>query len=577
VSEQTPPQTAPHSACAGTSGDTSRANVPNAASVAEKRVGGVARRLADTTRQFIDLCRRERLWAAAMAAFVLVWTVELYLVQAHTLVYPNETGPRFAFFAPKIRLVLDLLFVSALTCWLRPRWLCVAVIGAFFAYLGLITYYQHFARPISLLTIFANWREGSRVIGLGVELFPKSVAVILLVVLAVELGALALARKVPLPRNCARLGGAAFTAAYVVLYLATNVYDPLETIQTTRGVGRLGAIRGYLGPWFAEWYYLQDDRVLARALELRDEPYDRLTPLEADLPLHKHLVILQAESLDTNILGYRVGGQEVTPFLNKLRAMSMYFRVRSFHVNGSADADFNALTGTRGSDHENTYVIPGYPYENTTPQLLARAGFACYSFHGANGEFYNRRAPFEKMGFAGIYFQEELVSQFGLKVGGWGISDKDLLTAAALEMRQATEPTCHFIITLTTHFPYTLLSPADEEIFKPANSMQERYINNMRYLDNCLRDYITALGAGTTIMIYADHPTENESLEACDRQGGRQYIPCMIYDSDQDLSQLQRTRDNPAATDGSLTLVDVVNYLRGQIARHNAPVAEVAH
>jgi phosphoglycerol transferase MdoB-like AlkP superfamily enzyme len=332
-------------------------------------------------------------------------------------------------------------------------------------------------------------------------------------------------------------------------------------------VGRLGAIRGYLGPWFAEWYYLQDDRVLARALELRDEKHDRLTPLESEIPIHKHLVILQAESLDTNILGYRVAGQEVTPFLNKLRAMSMYYRVRSFHVNGSADADFNALTGTRGSDHENTYVIPGYPYENTTPQLLAQAGFACYSFHGASGEFYNRRDSFEKMGFSGIYFQEELQNQFGLKVGGWGINDRDLLTAAALEMRQATRPACQFIITLTTHIPYNLLNPAEEEIFKPASSMPQRYINNMRYLDNCLRDYITALGAGTTIMIYADHPTEDESFPECDRHGDRQYIPCMIYDSDQDLSRLQKTRDNPLATDGSLTFVDVVNYLRGQIAR----------
>ncbi|HEX3727013.1 MAG TPA: hypothetical protein VHV08_12250, partial [Pirellulales bacterium] len=74
----------------------------------------MTRRLAGTARQFVELCRQEKLWAAAMVVFVLVWTVELYLVQAKTLVYPNETGPRFAFFAPKIRFLLDLFFVSAL-------------------------------------------------------------------------------------------------------------------------------------------------------------------------------------------------------------------------------------------------------------------------------------------------------------------------------------------------------------------------------------------------------------------------------------------------------------------------------
>ena len=36
----------------------------------------------------------------------------------------------------------------------------------------------------------------------------------------------------------------------------------------------------------------------------------------------------------------------------------------------------------------------------------------------------------------------------------------------------------------------------------------QNYINNMRYLDNCLRDYVASLGSGTTVMIYADHPTE---------------------------------------------------------------------
>ena len=80
------------------------------------------------------------------------------------------------------------------------------------------------------------------------------------------------------------------------------------------------------------------------------------------------------------------------------------------HFNGSADADFAALNGVSGSRHENTYMIPGYPYENTTPQLLARCGFATFSFHGNSGEFYSRRVAFEKMGFAGIYFHEELES-----------------------------------------------------------------------------------------------------------------------------------------------------------------------
>src|SRR5262249_41598760 len=158
----------------------------------------------------------------------------------------------------------------------------------------------------------------------------------------------------------------------------------------TRGVGRLGYIRGYLGPWMAEWYYLGDDALLESAVKLRETIYDRITPLEADIPIHKRVVFLQAESLDTNILDYKVNGQLVTPFLHSLRERSMYYRVRANHTQASSDADFAVLNAVAGSPHENPYSIPGYPYEDTTPQLLAQCGFTTFAFHGNGGEFYDR-------------------------------------------------------------------------------------------------------------------------------------------------------------------------------------------
>ncbi len=531
-----------------------------------------------TARQLLAFCSQQRVWLACMVVFVAVWTVELYAVQAQTLIYPNDTSssPRFIFWAPKIRLVLDLLFVSALTLWLRRRWLVVVLAGSFFAYLGLITYFHYFMRPLTVTTIFGNWHEGMRMTGVAWGLFPKRAMLVLFVSLGVKLVALYLSRCASLPRPCAWLGGGLAAAAYVSLYLVANVLDPLDWIQTTRGVGRLGEIRGYLGPWFAEWYYLRDEQKLARALQLRKIPYDRITPHEANIPIHKHLVIVQAESFDYNILDYKVNGRLVTPFLHRLRETSMFFRVRAMHANASADADFVALTGVRGSDHENTYIIAGYPYSNTTPQLLARCGFATYGFHGNSGEFYSRRTAFQKMGFAGIYFQEELQQDFGMAADSWGVRDKDLLTLSAQQLRTAESPTCHFIITLTTHTPYTYL-PHEREIYPNPSTTVQHYINNMRYLDNCLRDYITSLGSGTTVMIYADHPTEEgEGDFKADRGLERQFIPCFIYDSDpeHDLSKLQKTRNDPKATDGAWNLVDVINYLRGQVERSFPPASK---
>lgn len=531
-------------------------------------------RVGAAVREFVDFCRGQPWWVAMMAAFVAAWTIELYLVQETTLVYPNETSASFGFWAPKIRLVLDVLFVSALTIWLRRRWLCVVVVGAFFAYLGLVTYFQYFQRPLSLLTIYANWREGFYLSGFALNLFPKRAALLLALVLAMQVAALYLSRRASLPRNCAWLGGCVLWLAYAALYLVANRLDPLEAIQTTRGVGRLGEIRGYLGPWFAEWYYLSDDERLKRAIELRNVVYDNLRPQEANIPIHDRLVILQAESLDYNVLGYKVDGVEVTPFLNRLRDRSLFYRVRAMHFSGcSSEADFAALNAVSGSRQMNPYAIPGYPYENTTPQLLARHGFATYSFHGNKGDFYNRRPAFEKMGFAGIAFQEELETQYGRSAGRWGIPDADVLAISAQRLRTAPTPTCHFVITLTTHVPYLQLPNNEKEIFAHPRTTAENYINNMRYLDNCLRDYIVSLGSGTTVMIYADHPTEEGNATfSPDRSGGREFIPCFIYDSDQDLSKMQQTRGRSMATDGSLNLVDVINYLRAQVIRtHSQP------
>ena len=169
----------------------------------------------------------------------------------------------------------------------------------------------------------------------------------------------------------------------------------------------------------------------SEVLERRKKIYDRITPIEADIPIHKRLVIVQAESLDTNMLGYKVNGVAVTPFLESACAKSRCTTAcRRSHCKRLGHADFATLTGVPGSQRANTYAIPGYPYENTTPQVLADCGYNVFSFHGNSGEFYSRRAAFEKMGFTDIYFREELEGRYGLP--GHGLGRERRRSAAAV-------------------------------------------------------------------------------------------------------------------------------------------------
>ena len=87
--------------------------------------------------EFVGFCRQHPRWLACMLVFIGVWTAELWTVQEITLVYPNEVSAKFAMFAPKIRLLLDILFITTLSFWLRRRWLSLIVIGVFFAHVPL--------------------------------------------------------------------------------------------------------------------------------------------------------------------------------------------------------------------------------------------------------------------------------------------------------------------------------------------------------------------------------------------------------------------------------------------------------
>lgn len=534
--------------------------------------------------EFLRFCRTNPRWALCMGLLVLIWTAELFLVQQMTLISPNGVGPRFAFMAPKIRFVVDLLFVAGVCLSLRPRWLYGAMVVATLAHLGLITYFLHFGRPISLLTILNQWSEGLQVRDAAAEVFPRGLALLLVVVLGVKCALLAASGRV-LPGRAA-MWSAALVAivGYLGLSVATTFIDPLHYVTSTRGVGRLGIIRGYLGPWFAEWYYMSDSELLRRAIDRRQEVLDNITPLEAPIPIHKRLVLIQVESLDTNALDFKVDGVEVTPFLNELKNKSMYYRVKASHDFGSSDADFAMLNGVLGSPDVNTWFLRAYPFENTTPQILKAAGYKTTVFHGNSGDFYGRRMPYERLGFDQIYFREEFDRDHHLPTNSMGVTDRAVFGFSAEQLKRESEPVCHFVITLTTHAPYAGLAVDEQEIYPQPKSLNERYLNNLRYADSCLRDYIAKLGPGTTVVIYADHPTEAATgfNHDCDPQTGEEYVPVIIYDTDQDLSQVQKTRSDPRSTDGTWHLVDVVNYLRTQIKNsgtansRTAPAAETS-
>jgi glucan phosphoethanolaminetransferase (alkaline phosphatase superfamily) len=508
-------------------------------------------------------------WLSHILAFIAIWTAGLFVVQARTLISSQDVSPRFALWAPRIRLLIDLCFTTAVAMLLPPMGLVVVSILVFFALTGLTGYSRYFLRPLSALTVYHNWREGAKASSHSVSTRFNGIVLIFGGLLIVMIALVLTAPGPGVGREVLWMIGGAALAGYLCLVGLASWLDPLDKILTTRGIGRLGLVRGYFVTWLAEFFYLGKRQVRESAIRQRQITSDALTPIETAIPIRRQLVIIQAESLDFKVLGHESGGQEVTPFLNRLRERSLFYRIAAARYIGSADADFVMLNGVMPSTHIITYNIPNYPYRNTLPQFLAQFGYRTAVFHGNTGNFYNRRAAFEKMGFAEVHFEEEMIEE-GLPQIAWGIEDKQVLDYSARLLRQSTGPVCHFIITLTTHTPYTLLNGVEREIVANPQTMAHHYLNNMRYLDSRLRDYIASLGSAT-VLIYSDHPADPAVSPGFipDCQGRRECVPCLIFDTESDLGALQRSREQGISNDGRLTLLDISSFLRAQVAAGN--------
>jgi phosphoglycerol transferase MdoB-like AlkP superfamily enzyme len=146
-----------------------------------------------------------------------------------------------------------------------------------------------------------------------------------------------------------------------------------------------------------------------------------------------------------------------------------------------------------------------------------------------------------------------------------------------LEVLQSKKRAYVFAITLDTHTPYNLLEDSEMEVFPRPTNQVEKYLNSIRYLDNCLRDFITRLPEGTTVVLYGDHTASIRSdIFASDIVEGMEYVGCMIYQKGNDLSRFQQSRSQAVSTNGLFNLLDILSYVRHSVAASNKDSSSAA-
>ncbi|MEI9952367.1 MAG: LTA synthase family protein [Pseudomonadota bacterium] len=224
-----------------------------------------------------------------------------------------------------------------------------------------------------------------------------------------------------------------------------------------------------------------------------------------------NLLLLQVEGMQKWVIGTRDRGQELTPFLNRLRARAWFFD-RLYDETGdssTSDCEYMVLNSQfpipQGSvafrRDENHFVTLLHSFKET--------GYTTFAGHAYAAGMWNRAVLYPRYGFDQTAFKDELGD--GPKLG-WGMGDKLFFERVVPRMERLKKPFLSMLITLTSHIPYQYVPVAERKLELGAieGSDFAGYLHSMRYNDEAIEQLFGRLQKdgllqNTTVVIYGDH------------------------------------------------------------------------
>lgn len=223
-----------------------------------------------------------------------------------------------------------------------------------------------------------------------------------------------------------------------------------------------------------------------------------------------NVIFVMVEALTAFPLDLRVGGEEVTPNLNRVARESLRFT--SFYgqtwLGESADGEFLALQSLHPPFEGSVPAL--YPTNRfrALPSILGERGYATLSAHGYYGALYRMREMHPRYGFArSLFLDSYRITEYV----GMGVSDADFLAQTAPRLRELDEPFMALLITLSTHHAYPLPTHHKRLRLGALEGTQVGdYLHVVHYFDHAFGDFLRDLErAGlldrTTIVVFGDH------------------------------------------------------------------------
>lgn len=227
----------------------------------------------------------------------------------------------------------------------------------------------------------------------------------------------------------------------------------------------------------------------------------------------RNLIIVQIESLENTVINEKIGGQEITPHLNKLAKEGLYFPNYYTQIGPgtTADAEFSTLNSFYPLP--DTVAFIKYAYNNFTalPTLLKKNGYHTYSMHGDVSSFWNRANIYPRLGYEKSFSEEDYTVI--RNIGPYDLGDEDFFDQSIPKLQSLPKPFMATLITLTSHTPFklpddlnTLSIPSDTKL----TTLQQNYIQSVRYTDQAVAKFIeklkqAGLYENSLIVIFGDH------------------------------------------------------------------------
>lgn len=235
-----------------------------------------------------------------------------------------------------------------------------------------------------------------------------------------------------------------------------------------------------------------------------------------------NVLMVQAESLQTFMLGKSIGGEEITPNLNNLIEESAYFS--SFYHQTSqgrtSDADFGVNCSLQPMKSGSVFIQYASHDYACLPEKLKDNGYSASVFHPYQGGYWNRNVMYENMEYDQFYSLKHFKVDEPL---GWALGDKSFYRQSMDIVADLPQPFHAFMISLTSHHPYNL--PADKQelsVEELDDTIMGDYLQVVHYADAALGELVDRLKAeglweNTVFVLYGDHDNSIQKWELYER------------------------------------------------------------